>query len=231
MIIKATRGDGWLKGVQKKLRFRRGSWILAPAIILAISTPITTARADVQAGLNATVYDNWGYNSSPPLPEVSGRPAVGTDVYTDINQNFDSSPPFQLYEDYLVKYEGYITAPSTAAIAFLPTADDGTKLFLDGVLIDDNWRDKGGGGNPTAPQQFTAGVPRQITYWFYENGGGSWTTLYWNIGNGWEIVPAAAFTRTPEAQPSMATTTTTIAQYLNSPQNLIVTSTNESKVY
>jgi hypothetical protein len=143
-----------------------------------------------------------------------------------IDQDFDSSPPFGLYEDFLVKYEGYITAPITGDITFLPTADDGNKLFLDGLLIDDNWRDKGGGGNPTAPQQFIVGESRKIVFWFYENGGGAWTTLYWDIGNGWEIVPASAFTKN-----AVTTTTTTLAPYLNNPRNLAVSSTNESKVY
>ena len=195
-----------------------------------MSVPLTSVQAEPQAGLDVTVYNNFGYNGAPPLPEVSGRPVAGTTVFTNVDQDFDQSPPFGLYEDYIVQYTGYITSPVSASIVFLPTADDGTKLILDGVLIDNNWRDKGGGGNPTAPQQFTAGVPRQFTHWFYENGGGSWTTLYWDIGNGWEVVPAAAFTRTAEPQASVATTTT-LAPYLNSPQNLTVTSTNETKIY
>lgn len=208
-----------------KLKPRKGSWILAVLFAVAICFPAST-KASVEPGLNVTVYNNFGYNASPPLPDVSGRPAVGTTTFANIDQNFDASPPFGLYEDFIVKYEGYITSPITGAITFLPTADDGNKLFLDGVLIDDNWRDKGGGGNPTAPQQFTAGESKQITFWFYENGGGAWTTLYWNIGNGWEIVPASAFTKTPAV-----TTTTTLAPYLNNPRNLTVTSANESKVY
>jgi hypothetical protein len=198
-----------------------------------MSVPLTSVRADVeepQPGIDATFYNNWGYNGSPPLPDVSGRPSVGTTVFTHVDQNFDQTPYFQLYEDYIVKYEGYITSPVTAAISLLPTADDGNKLYLDDVLIDDNWRDKGGGGNPTAPQQFTAGVPRKFTLWYYENGGGAWTKLHWNFGSGWQLVPAASFTRTAEPQASVATTTT-LAPYLNSPQNLTVTSTNETKVY
>jgi hypothetical protein len=208
-----------------KIKPRKGSWILAVLFAVAVCFPNVT-NASVEPGLNVTVYNNFGYNASPPLPDVSGRPAVGTTTFANIDQNFDASPPFGLYEDFLVKYEGYITSPITGAITFLPTADDGNKLFLDGVLIDDNWRDKGGGGNPTAPQQFTVGESKQITFWFYENGGGAWTTLYWNIGNGWEIIPDSAFTKTPAV-----TTTTTLAPYLNNPRNLTVTSANESKVY
>jgi hypothetical protein len=193
-----------------KIKPRKGSWILAVLFFVAICFP-ASIKAFVEPGLNVTVYDNFGYNASPPLPDVSGRPEVGTMTVSNINQNFDSSPPFGLIDDFIVKYEGYITSPITEQISFLPTADDGNKLFLDGVLIDDNWRDKGGGGNPTTPQHFIAGESRQITFWFYENGGGAWTTLYWDMGNGWEIVPASAFTKTPTVTP----TTTTLAPYFN----------------
>jgi hypothetical protein len=208
-----------------KLKPRKGSWILAVLFAVAICFPATT-KASVEPGLDVTVYDNFGYNASPPLPDVSGRPVAGTMTASHIDQDFDSFPPFGLYEDFIVKYEGHITSPITGAITFMPTADDGTKLFLDGILVDNNWRDKGGGGNPTAPQQFTAGESREITFWFYENGGSAWTTLYWNLGNGWEIVPASAFTKN-----AVTTTTTTLAPYLNNPRNLVVSSTNESKVY
>lgn len=46
---------------------------------------------------------------------------------------------------------------------------------------------------------------------------GAWTKLYWDIGNGWEIVPSSAFSSTP--------TTTTIAPYINAPNNVVVTDT------
>ena len=232
MVALAAFGSRRHRGEQK-LKKQRGLWTLIPLFIFSISSVFSSsssASTVVEPGIDVTFYNNFGYNASPPLPEVSGRPAVGTAVYTHVDQNFDQFPPFGLYEDFIVKYEGYITSPVTAAITFLPTADDGNQLFLDDVLIDNNWRDKGGGGNPTAPQQFTAGVPRKFTLWYYENGGGAWTKLHWNTGSGWQLVPAAAYTRTATAQPAM-TTTTTLAPYLNSPQNLTVTSTNESKVY
>lgn len=211
--------------MQNKTRISR-ALIFLPTALIAWFAPIFYVSAADEPGLKATVYNNFGYNGSPPLPEVSGRPSVGEMTVSRVQQNYDQSPPFNLYEDFIVKYEGYITSPVSASIVFLPTADDGTKMFLDGVLIDDNWVDKGGGGNPTSPQAFIAGVSKQFTFWFYENGGGAWTTLYWDIGRGWEVVPDSAFTKQVAE-----TTTTTLAPYLNSPQNLEVTSTNQSKVY
>jgi hypothetical protein len=213
MPRKATRGSGWRKGIQNKLK-RRGSLILAPIFALSVistSTGFSSAsQALIEPGIDITVYDNFGYNSSPPLPEVSGVPVAGTTTYANINQNFDANPPFGLTEDFIVKYQGHITSPITGDILFWPWADDGTMFYLDGVLIDPgNWVDKGGGGNQTGPQSFTAGISKPFTYWYYENGGGAWTTLYWDIGNGWEVVPSSAFTKTA-----------TLAPYFNSVTNL-----------
>lgn len=202
------------------------SLIFLPVAVIGLLSPSSVSRANAitESGITITVYNNFGYNQSPPLPTVSGRPEVGTSTVSRIQQNFDQSPLFGMYEDFIVRYEGFITAPITGNIAFLPTGDDGTKFYLNDSLIDNNWRDKGGGGNQTAPQPFVAGVSQPFTYWFYENGGGAWTTLYWNIGNGWEIVPDSAFTK------QSTTTTTTIAPYFNAPNTLTATANTDGSV-
>lgn len=197
--------------------------IFAPVALLGFFY-IPTAHAS--SGIVMTVYNNFGYNASPPLPSVSGRPEVGTMIVSNVEQNFDQSPPFGMYEDFLVRYQGHITSPVSGSFRFWPQADDGTKLYIDDVLVQNDWRDKGGGGALSSVVEFQAGVSKPFEMWFYENGGGAWVTLYWDIGNGWEVVPESAFT-----QDSVNTTTTTLSPYLNIPQNLEVTSTNESKVY
>ena len=115
-------------------------------------------------------------------------------VGTRIQNNFDQQPLFNMYEDFVVKYEGFITAPCTCNVEFMAQADDGTKLYLDGALITSDWRDKGGGGSASRPVPFEEGLSKQITLWFYENGGGAWVQLYWMVNNQWEIVPDTAFT-------------------------------------
>ncbi len=209
------------------MRRTAGIFLILYAFVLFVAGTFSASSASaLESGLLATVYNNFGYNGAPPLPSVSGRPEVGQMTVSRVEQNFDQSPPFGMYEDFIVRYEGYVTSSVSGTFNFMPTADDGTKLYIDDVLVQNDWRDKGGGGAVSSPVSFEAGVSKKFEMWFYENGGGAWTTLYWDIGNGWEVVPDSSFT-----QQVAPTTTTTVAPYLNSPQNLEVTSTNESKVY
>jgi len=119
-----------------------------------------------------------------------------------------------MYEDFVVKYEGFITAPCTCDVEFMVQADDGTILYLDGEQITYDWWDKGGGGSVSQPVPFEQGVSKQITLWFYENGGGAWIQFWWMVNNEWSIVPASAFTQvasttTEQTTTTLETTTTT----------------------
>lgn len=182
--------------------FGRATLLLLGTAVLLLAGG---AKADAQLGINVTVYNNYWYNASPPIP--GDDRIVGTLVESNINHNFDQFPLFNMYEDFAVKYEGFITAPCTCPVEFMAQADDGTKLYLDNVLITDDWRDKGGGGSVSQPVQFEDGVSKQITLWFYENGGGAWVQLWWMVNNQWEIVPATAFTQAASTTTEPATTT------------------------
>ncbi len=194
--------------------------VFAPLILLLF----IPSSASADSGLKVTVYNNFGYNGAPPLPDISGRPIVGETTVSRVQQNFDQEPPFGMYEDFIVRYEGRIISPVSGTFRFWPQADDGTKLYIDDLLIQNDWRDKGGGGALSSYVTFEAGVSKKFEMWFYENGGGAWTTLYWDIGNGWEIVPDSAFTT------DFVAPTTTLAPYLNVPRNVQITSRTESGV-
>lgn len=112
-----------------------------------------------------------------------------------------------MYEDFVVKYEGFITAPCTCDIRFIALADDGTILYLDDLIVTSDWYDKGGGGSMSQPVPFQEGVSKKITLWFYENGGGAWVQLWWNLNDSWGVVPDTAFTQVAVTT-TVATTTT-----------------------
>jgi len=123
-------------------------------------------------------------------------------------------------EDVIVRFTGSIRSNTTQNISFLATADDGTKLYIDGINITNDWYDKGGGGTTSDPISFTAGVPKTIELLYYENGGGANVFLYWDQSGSMDIIPASAFTS--QAAPVVKT--------IGPPRNLTVTDTDTATV-
>ena len=203
-------------------RARSDRRLLVSAILtsLCLAGMSANAQAEPTPGVNVTVYNNYGYNASPPIPPA--RPVVGTTVAPNIHHSFDEQPLFQMYEDFVVRYDGYITAPTTGNVQFMAQADDGTRFYLDGQIITDDWRDKGGGGSVSNPVYMVAGNPVPFTLWFYENGGGAWVQFWWMHDNSWEIVPASAFSLT--ATPATSTTSTEAPTTTSEPPTTTTTS-------
>lgn len=169
--------------------------------------------ANAVNGLNAYVWDVLGQNAAPTLPD--GLQPVVTTIVNNIDYQWSSGSVLGgPSEDVIVQFTGYITSPVTQDISFLATADDGTRLYLDGTLITDDWRDKGGGGTTSAPVHFDANVAKQITLWYYENGGGAAVHLYWNINGYMTIVPTTAFSTSISTSPPPPT------PQLNAPTNV-----------
>ena len=145
-----------------------------------------------------TVKNDIGYNNAPPV--FIGNTTLTTTV-SQINQNWGSGGPANTYaDDFQVKFDGQITSTTTGNIQFYAPADDGVKLYLDNQLVINDWYDKGGGGSVSQPVAFTANTPKAITLYFYENGGGANVQLQWNKGNGWQVVPSTAFSRSSATQ-------------------------------
>jgi len=92
-------------------------------------------------------------------------------------------------EDVVIRFEGWIDPPSDETYYFCIASDDGAKMYLDGTLMIDDWYDRGGGCGQTADADFSDGQPKELTVWWYENGGGAHVTLLWYTGNGWAARP------------------------------------------
>lgn len=173
-------------------------------IWLLIANGRVNASAD---GVQVSVWNNLGFNASPPLPTSEPR---GELTDSDINHNFDQQPLFNLYEDFIVRFQSNITTGVDAQVRFYAPADDGVQLYLSDTLIINDWVDKGGGGSFSQPVAFTAGLSQPITLWFYENGGGAWVELWWQINDGqWLPVPASAFSVAPASPTTTQPATTT----------------------
>ena len=176
-------------------------------------------KAHASEGLTAQVYNVLGQNNAPYIPQ--GASPVRTVNVPNIDFQWGSGSVLGgPSEDVIVRFTGSIRSDSTQEISFLATADDGTRLYIDGVLVTDDWRDKGGGGTISAPISFTAGIPKTIELMYYENGGGANVFLYWDQSGSIEIVPASAFTS--QAAPVVKT--------IGPPRNLTISSGETSTV-
>ena len=188
------------------------SLVLAPLLLI-------TEKAHAMEGLTAEVYSVQGQNASPYIPQ-GASPVLTTNVPNIDFQWGSESVLGGPAEDVIVRFTGYIISNITQEISFLATGDDGTKIYIDGVLIADDWFDKGGGGTTSDPVPFTAGVPKTIELMYYENGGGANVFLYWDQSGSMEIIPASAFTS--QAAP--------VANTIGAPRNLTVVDGETSTV-
>jgi hypothetical protein len=176
-------------------------------------------KAHAVEGLTAEVYSVNGQNNAPYIPQ--GASPVRTVNVPNVDFQWGSGSVLGgPSEDVIVRFTGYILSNTTQDISFLATADDGTKLYIDGVLLADDWVDKGGGGTVSAPISFTAGVPKNIELMYYENGGGANVFLNWDQSGSMQIIPASAFTS--QAAP--------VANTIGAPRNLTVVDGETSTV-
>ena len=170
-------------------------------------------------GITAEVYNVLGQNGAPYIPQ-GASPVLTTNVPNIDFQWGSGSVLGGPSEDVIVRFTGSILSNTTQDISFLATADDGTRLYIDEVLVADDWRDKGGGGTTTDPISFTAGVPKTIKLMYYENGGGANVFLHWDQSGSMDIIPASAFTS--QAAPVVKT--------IGPPRNLTIASGETSTV-
>jgi hypothetical protein len=176
------------------------------ACFIAFNLLFLVPASYAQDGLTAEVYDVVGQNNAPELPE-GAEPVLVTQVdNVDFEWGSGDILDSGLSEDVIVKLTGNFTPISTGTTYITAPADDGVKLYLDGVEYINDWYDKGGGGS-TADVPTTEGLPMVIEMWYYENGGGANVKLMWFTDNGWEVIPASAFVEpiapspTPEPEP------------------------------
>jgi beta-glucosidase len=122
------------------------------------------------SGLQGAYYDNT---------TLSGTPVA---TRTDPNVSYTwtgTSPVAGLGStNYSVKWTGTLTPPTTGSYTFALSSDDGSRLFINGQQVIDNWRDQAT-NTEQASVQLTAGQAVQVEVDFYQSGGDSVVNLGW----------------------------------------------------
>jgi beta-glucosidase len=110
---------------------------------------------------------------------LSGNPtATQTDPQVAFRWNGDAPAPGVPGTNFSAKWTGTLTPPKTGTYTFGLTSDDGSRLFINGQQVIDNWRDQAP-HTETAQFDLTAGTPVQIEVDFYQGGGGDEVSLGW----------------------------------------------------
>jgi hypothetical protein len=131
----------------------------------------------------------------------SGGAGLRYDVYTLIRQNNQAVPNTLLcsgtwnlnsmqlpvcgnrYENFVVKFTGTITVPSHWTVTkFAGYTDDGFRMYIDGVLAINNWREQGSTWSPYSPiYDVSEDKTFDVEIWWYNGGGPGNYHLGWQI--------------------------------------------------
>ncbi|HEV2640349.1 MAG TPA: carbohydrate-binding protein [Actinocrinis sp.] len=121
-------------------------------------------------GLYGQYYDNINLSGSPVVSQVDQN-------YTD---NFNGAAPVAGVNatGWSAKWTGTITPTTTGTYYFSTTSDDGSRLFVNGQELVNDWVDQGA---TTSDGQInlTAGQPVSIEVDYFQDGGGSTMQTGW----------------------------------------------------
>ncbi len=119
-------------------------------------------------------------------------------------------------DNYSVRWTGQVQATLTGNYTFTTTADDGVRLWVNNVLVIDNWVDQGATSRTSAAIALVAGTKCDIKMEHHEHGGDAVARLQWTT-------PAQALATIPQSQlyppaapPAVPGLT---AQFFNDPNN------------
>ena len=166
--------------------------IFALLIVMGITQK---ARADLY-------YNTYqGTGAYPSFPGNGGSLTYSTPrssgTVTRIYHNWGSGAVLNsgLAERVIVNYYGYITIPTAGTYTFYNASDDGFYMKIDGAVVINDWQEQGTQYyNGVGTKTFASAGTYAIDVWYYENGGGAASMLFWNLNGSIQTVSAEYYT-------------------------------------
>ena len=95
-------------------------------------------------------------------------------------------------DNFSVRWSGQVEAPSTGTYQFRTNSDDGVRVYVNNVLVINNWTNHGATLNTSANITLTAGQKYAIVVEYYDSGYDAVIQLFWKtpIDTTFSVIPA-----------------------------------------
>jgi len=150
------------------------------------SISITLANTYPQSGLQAQYYDDTS---------LSNVKALEARVEPEINASFgENEIPLQTglthANDYSIRWRGFVQPAYSENYTFYVLADDGVRLWVNNVLLIDNWQNQTSAVESSGTIKLEANKLYQVKMEFYHHTGESTTVFSWSSASqAKEMVP------------------------------------------
>ncbi|CAL2094761.1 PA14 domain-containing protein [Tenacibaculum sp. 190524A05c] len=129
---------------------------------------------------NGLQYYTWNI-SNTSQPNIDNPRTLGVSSTQGIvSANLNDSSRSSIAPDtdgYILKYTGTLNVQNSGNFTINGRSDDGTRVYIDGVLVLENWFDQ---GPTTRSGTVNLGAGKhKIEFWYYENGGGDFMEFTW----------------------------------------------------
>ncbi len=126
-------------------------------------------------------YYTWDIpnTTSPDIdnPRTLGIPS-SSGLVTGLLDETTSDAIAPAADGYIILFQGSLPVDNTGNFTFNSDSDDGSRIYIDGVLVLDDWINQGTGSVASATINLAAGL-HKIEFWFYENAGGDAINFTW----------------------------------------------------
>lgn len=149
---------------------------------VVIPATALTPVGGVGQGLTGTYY-----TSSPLITRVESA--------LDVDWGKHSPDPSLQPDNFKARWTGFVTPLADDAYTFFARADDGVRLWIDGTLLIDQWKDQGA-TEYSATVTLTGGQPHAVRMDYYENAGSATARLSWSSSTiTKQVVPSSVLTQ------------------------------------
>jgi len=165
----------------------------------ANTTTFTTATSNGGSGLQGVYYNGIALTGTPLLTRI--------DSTINFDLGFLSPAPGTVPTDlYSVRWAGQVQAVFSETYTFYTQADDGIRLWVNGVQLVDNWQNQGT-TERSGTISLVAGQKYDIVVEYYENTGGAVAKLLWSSASTTKAIVPVTQLYPPGSAPSCVTNT------------------------